>query len=179
MELKYVDSYVKSKPKVVNGVPVVVDGKVVYDKRTMYLYAVVNATPAEITEYKRFKRDNPDDADYYRESQGGVPYWHSTEFDGLTVGISKYVDKNGKLRFRTNKAMIGALEGLKEKHPSLSGKVDDALWNIYTAGGPTTIEALESSIAKLTNDAADLLVEGENEGTDESKDSEGSPEADL
>ena len=49
MKLKYVDYYEKGVSRVVNGVPVIVDGKVVRDVKPMYLYAVVDATPEEIS----------------------------------------------------------------------------------------------------------------------------------
>ena len=156
MKLNYVDYYEKRTSRVVNGVPVIVDGKVVQDTKPMYLYAVTDATPEELVMYKRFKRDNPDGADYYRE-QDGVPLWHNPEFVGMTAEISKYQDKDGKTRFRVNKAMQGAIEGMRAAFPSLGSKLDEQLFAILYSGAPTTIDKLANKPS--TQDPNDKLVD--------------------
>jgi len=158
MKLKYVDYYEKGVSRVVNGVPVIVDGKVVRDVKPMYLYAVVDATPEEISMYKRFKRDNPDSKDYYRESENGIPLWHNPEFVGMVADISSYKDKEGKVRFRVNKAVQGALEGMRKMFPSLSGKIDDQLWALLATGSAVDLNTLGSSVASAT-DVEDNIVE--------------------
>lgn len=158
MKLKYVDYYEKGVSRLVNGVPVVVDGKVVRDVKPMYLYAVTDATPEEITLYKRFKRDNPDGKDYYRESENGIPLWHNPEFVGMVADISSYKDKEGKVRFRVNKAVQGALEGMRKMFPSLSGKIDDQLWALLATGTAVDLNTLGSSVAS-TPEVEDVIVE--------------------
>jgi hypothetical protein len=158
MKLKYVDYYEKGVSRLVNGVPVVVDGKVVRDVKPMFLYAVVDATPEEISMYKRFKRDNPDGKDYYRESENGIPLWHNPEFVGMVADISSYKDKEGKIRFRVNKAVQGALEGMRKMFPSLSSKIDDQLWALLATGTAVDLNTLGSSVASTT-DVQDDIVE--------------------
>lgn len=165
MKLKYVDYYEKSTPRVVNGVPVIADGKVVRDVKSMYLYAVVDATPEEITLYKRYKRDNPESKDYYRESENGIPLWHSNEFEGFDCDISSYKDKEGKTRFRINKALRGALEGLRKANPTLSSKIDDSLWALLASGTAADLTKLGSSVASGT-DVDDNIVDTDGTGGD-------------
>jgi len=169
MKLKYVDYYEKGVSRLVNGVPVVVDGKVVRDVKPMYLYAVVDATPEEITLYKRFKRDNPDGKDYYRESVNGIPLWHSSEFEGFDADISSYKDKEGKVQFRINKALRGALQGMRKANPTLGDKIDDALWALLGTGTAADLSKLGSSIAEDTS-KEDKLVETDNSGEVEGSD---------
>lgn len=171
MKMKYYDTYNKRKPVVVNGIPVVQDGKILQSKTPMYVYAITSATPQEITDYKRFKRDNPDNADYYRESENGIPLWHDTQMHGLgEIQIDMYKTKEGQLRFKVNNAMRGALEGLRDQSPGLSAKVDDALWALMTAGTPVDINSLTSPIAKEAT--VDEIVETEAGG-------EGDPDGDI
>jgi len=166
MKLKYVDYYEKGVSRVVNGVPVIVDGKVVRDVKPMYLYAVVDATPEEISMYKRFKRDNPDGKDYYRESENGIPLWHNPEFVGMVADISSYKDKEGKVRFRVNKAVQGALEGMRKMFPSLSGKIDDQLWALLATGTAVDLTTLGSSVASDTS-VHDNIVDTDDTGGEE------------
>ncbi len=158
MKIKYVDYYEKGVSRVVNGVPVIVDGKVVRAVRSLYLYAVVDATPEEISLYKRFKRDNPESKDYYRESENGIPLWHNPEFVGMTADISSYKDKDGKIKFRVNKAVQGALEGMRKMFPSLSGKIDEQLWALLATGGAADLSTLGNSVDK-PEDVQDKIVD--------------------
>jgi hypothetical protein len=165
MKLKYVDYYEKGVSRVENGVPVIINGRIAIDKKPMYLYAVTNATPEEITLYKRFKRDNPDNKDYYRESENGVPLWHSTEMVGFTADVSMFKDRDGKIRFRINKAMQGALEGFRAQFPSLSDKIDDQLWALLASGGPTDITKLGSAVV-AGDEGIDEIVDHDDTAAD-------------
>lgn len=168
MKIKYYDSYSKRKPVVVNGIPVVKDGKIVQTEMPMFLYAITSATPEELVLYKRFKRDNPDNSDYYRESKNGIPLWHDTKMHGLgELQVDIYDTKEGKVGFKVNNAMRGALEGIKAQSPGLTDKVNDALWALMTAGTPVDINTLTSPIAQ--NNPEDSIVETDN-GAGESTD---------
>jgi len=167
MKLKYVDYYEKGVSRLVNGVPVVVDGKVVRDVKPMYLYAVVDATPEEISMYKRFKRDNPDGKDYYRESINGIPLWHSSEFEGFDADISSYKDKEGKVQFRINKALRGALQGMRKANPTLGSKIDDALWALMGTGTAADLSKLGSSVASDTSVDDNIVDTDDTSGEEE------------
>lgn len=147
MKLKYSDYYEKRMPVLENGVPKVVNGKIVTTKEGRYVYAVVDATPEEITLYKRFKRNNPEGKDWYKESKNGIPLWHTTDFEGMEVPVSNYKDEEGNVIFRINKAMRGALEGIKKANPSLGSKVDDALFTMLMTGSAVNLDTLTSAIS--------------------------------
>lgn len=168
MKLKYVDYYEKGVSRVVNGVPVIENGKVVRDVKPMFLYAVTDATPEELVQYKRFKRDNPEGADYYRESENGIPLWHNPEFVGMNADISTYKDKEGKTRFRVNKAIQGALEGMRKAFPSLGDKLDEQLFAILYSGAPADLNKLGTTAPAqdTENDKIVDTTEGAEEGSD-------------
>lgn len=160
MKMKYSDTYTKRTPVVVNGVPVVENGKVVVTKKRMYVYAITSATPEELVLYKRFKRDNPDGNDYYRESDNGIPLWHDGQMYGLgELQIDMYKDRDGKMRFKVNDALRGALEGIREQTPSLGEKVDDALFALMTTGAPVDVAKLTSPVAKQVDEETIVEVE--------------------
>lgn len=178
MKLKYADYYEKRETVLENGVPKVENGRVVTTKAGRYVYAVVDATPEEITLYKRFKRNNPEGKDWYKESVNGIPLWHTTEFEGMEVPVSSYKDENGNVVFRINKALRGALEGIKKSTPTLGGKVDDSLFALLMSGGAVDLNKLTASIAGDSN-GTDNIVDTDNSGTteDETEQSE-TPEVD-
>lgn len=166
MKLKYSDYYEKRMPVLENGVPKVVNGKIVTTKEGRYVYAVVDATPEEITLYKRFKRNNPEGKDWYKESKNGIPLWHTTDFEGMEVPVSSYKDEEGNVIFRINKAMRGALEGIKKANPSLGSKVDDTLFAMLMSGSAVNLDTLTSAIASKGTES-DNIVETDNSGNTE------------
>jgi hypothetical protein len=131
MKVQLINSYKKLSNVTENGLPVLVNGVVQKNLRTMFRYGVTGATPEELSLYKRFK--NQDGTNYYRE-ENGVALFHSREFIGNEAKLNHYVREDGKLGFSVNSTEVDTLQAMADKFPHLAVTLSTQITALMLSG---------------------------------------------
>lgn len=182
MKLNLLNSYPKFKvTKDAQGLPVL-------DKETgkekgklvkLFRYALLEATPAEIALYKKFKTQ--DGKNYYRESTeliGGKkrPLWHG-EHIGREVTLRSYVRADGKVGFSADTTEVDELMAMAEKYPDMAESLHAKVVNLQLSGKRITLddenqddeEQEETTLAEETVDEIETVDEtNDDDNTEES-----------
>jgi hypothetical protein len=139
MKLHLLNSYPKFKVTTdAQGEPVLdpqtgkAKGKLV--KR--FRYALLDATPAEVALYKKFKTQ--DGKNYYRESKEIIegkkrPLWHG-EHIGREVTLRSYVRTDGKIGFSADTTEVDELMAMAEKFPDMADTLHAKVVNLQLTG---------------------------------------------
>jgi hypothetical protein len=135
-QIQFINSYKKVTVETRNGIPVLENGQVVKTLKTMYRYGVVDATPQELSLYRRSKVT--EGADYYKE-ENGTPLWHTSDFKGFKCTIRHY-EKEGQVRFIVDSSTVDAYTAIADKHPQLAGAMSDLIAAELLAGGRLDID---------------------------------------
>ena len=139
MKLNLINSYPKFRvTKDAQGLPVLdkETGKEKGQLVKMFRYALLDATPAEIALYKKFKTQ--DGANYYRESTEIIngkkrPLWHG-EYLGKEVTLRSYVRTDGKIGFSADTTEVDELMALAAKFPDMADTLHAKVVNLQLSG---------------------------------------------
>lgn len=134
------------KIKLINAYPKYVDvktpsgelakdafGRTIKEKRSIFRYAITEASPEEIDAYRQSAMRDGDD--YYRETEDGKPIYFSTTYLGRNAEINHYVDTEGEHRFASDRTDALETEALIAAAPSLAAELERELITKMKEGG--------------------------------------------
>ena len=139
MKLHLLNSYPKFKvTKDAQGLPVLdkETGKEKGQLVKLFRYALLEATPAELALYKKFKTQ--DGKNYYRESTELIegkkrPLWHG-EHLGREVTLRSYMRSDGKIGFSADTTEVDELMALAAKFPDMADTLHAKVVNLQLSG---------------------------------------------
>lgn len=108
---------------------------------SMWRYGLIEATPKELADYKKFKNQ---DGDYYREEQG-VPIYITSDYQGKTCNIRSYTNDEGRIGFVLDTTELDELTALAEKFPALAGGIQAQQMAIMQSGKRLEMKELSST----------------------------------
>lgn len=143
-KLQLIGNYKKRQiTKDANGLPVLdpITNLPVSKVVSMWRYGLVEATPKELADYKKFKNQ---DGDYYREEQG-VPIYITSDYQGKTCNIRSYTTDEGRIGFVLDTTELDELTALAEKFPALAGGIQAQQMAIMQSGKRLEMKELSST----------------------------------
>ena len=144
MKLRLLNSYPKFRvTKDAQGLPVLdkETGKEKGQLVKMFRYALFDATPAELSQYKKFKTQ--DGANYYREEKVNGktrPLWHG-EYLGREVTLRSYTRNDGKIGFSADTTEVDELMALATKFPDMADTLNAKIVNLQLSGARIILDA--------------------------------------
>lgn len=173
-KIKLIDSYkqaVVKRDTETNEVLTTLDGKPVYERDARgkirftikFLYGWNEWEEDELDLYKDFKAQ--DGADYYRESDGGVPYYHSDTHFGMDAVIEGYTREDGRIGFAvkdTDASIIRSqMDGEFADFPEIRAELGRKLLHILSAGTRMDVKAKEKELAAIAEAKAKEQVKSQ------------------
>jgi hypothetical protein len=174
MKMQLIKSY--KKPSTItdaNGLPVLdtVTGRPLTKLRTMFRYAVVDATPKELAMYKRFR--NQDGVDYYREAKlkdgRTVPVYISSEYHGNSVTIDAYDREDGRVGFSVDTTDTDIYASLAEQNPAQAAALQAVVVQMKLADKRAELFNDESTVSEEDNKAFDTEPAGADDDAEENE----------
>jgi hypothetical protein len=174
MKLHLLNSYPKFKvTKDAQGEPVLdkETGKAKGQLVKMFRYALLEATPAELALYKKFKTQ--DGKNYYRESTELIegkkrPLWHG-EHIGREVTLRSYVRTDGKIGFSADTTEVDELMAMAAKFPDMADTLHAKVVNLQLSGKRIILddENQDDEEQEETTLAAETSVEDNTDNSEE------------
>jgi hypothetical protein len=143
-KLQLIGNYKKRQvTKDANGLPVLNPVTNLPESKlmTMWRYGLVEATPQELADYKKFKNQ---DGDYYRE-EAGVPIYITSDYQGKTCNVRSYTNDEGRIGFVLDTTEMDELSALAEKFPALAGGLQAQQMAMMQAGTRLKLKELSST----------------------------------
>lgn len=172
MKLQLINSYKKvSTITDSNGLPVIdeVTGRPLTKLRTMFRYAVTQATEAEKARYKRFRRQ--DGVDYYREATlvngDTVPVYVSNDYHGNSVEINSYDREDGRIGFSIDTTLTDIYASLAEQNPTQAAMLQAQIIQMKLADSRVELKNDADTVSNDDHKAFDDTKVNENAGGDD------------
>jgi hypothetical protein len=156
-KLQYIKAYEKAQPMKDENGETILDafGRPTYSKdrkqrlKPMHLYGFLEYTEEELDQYKESKMgDNGED--WYKETEGGIPLFHSDYNYGNIIQLNLYFREDGTPGFAVdNTDIINIQEQMEEfkDFPEIVRDLAGQLRVIKTRGERMDVDAVEKKLA--------------------------------